>query len=92
MNKISLLVLATAFARDNSTFTYKALSDMTSFFEPHVNRTNFDPVYFKKLENCLNQNDTELLASQNAAWRGMYDYFLSNGTDNDAFGKKDHWN
>jgi hypothetical protein len=48
-------------AQDNSTFTHKALSDMSHFFEN--NKTDFDPIYFQKLESCLNDNDLRLMDS-----------------------------
>jgi hypothetical protein len=52
----------------------------------------YDPTYFKKLEGCLAKyNDTILAKSQDAAWYGMEQYFLSNGTDKDYMNKTDHW-
>ena len=57
------------------------LDDMQTYFE---HSGQYDPTYFKKLEGCLAKyNDTILHKSHDAAWYGMEQYFLSNGTDRD---------
>ena len=36
-------------------------------------------------------DDKILMKSQNAAWKGMIDYFKTNGTNKDYQGHADHW-
>ena len=36
-------------------------------------------------------NDTLLINSQDAAWKGMIDYWKSNGTDHDYKNQTDYW-
>ena len=84
-----IILLPLVSAQDNTDFTYKALSDMTHWFETH--EKDFDPIYYEKLKTCFNDNDDKLMDSQNAAWTGMYQFFKQNGTDSDYQGNPDHW-
>ena len=60
----------------------KMLDDMEVYF--NGKGAVYDPVYFKKLNDCMAKyDDTLLVESQNNAWKGMMDYFQSNGTSKD---------
>lgn len=64
---------------------------MEKFFNPS-GPGQFDRDYLKSLEACLAKyDDTTMLASQDGAWKGMGDYFLSNGTAKDYMGLPDTW-
>lgn len=57
------------------------LDDMAAHFKPG---DVYDPEYFETLKTCMSTwGDDLLLESQEAAWKGMTDYYLSNGTDHD---------
>ena len=52
----------------------------------------YDPKYFAKLELCMAKfDDHDTHKSQDAAWKGMGDYWLTNGTDHDYMNRTDHW-
>jgi hypothetical protein len=53
---------------------------------------NYDPKFFSKLQKCMTKFDDDLVEkSQNAAWKGIGDYFKSNGTEKDYMGLEDNW-
>ena len=67
----------------------KMLDDMADHYEKGA---VYDPKYFETLKTCMSSfGDELLLDSQEAAWKGMTDYFLSNGTDRDYMNQTDHW-
>lgn len=56
------------------------LDDMSAHFNGEGAR--FDQKYYVKLIKCFQKfNDTLLVKSQNAMWKGQIDYWKSNGTD-----------
>lgn len=68
----------------------QTLDDMQSFFDGK--NSTYDESYYSKLVQCMNKyNDTLLFKSQNQAWKGQIDYWLSNGTSKDSEGQVDHW-
>jgi hypothetical protein len=55
--------------------------------------SKFDTYYYEQIEECFSMFDDDILAdSQNLAWKGFVEYFLSNGTESDSRGKEDKWN
>ena len=46
----------------------------------------YDRVYYAELRNCMDQLHPNLGASQDAAWQGFINYWLSNGTGTDTWG------
>jgi len=58
------------------------LDDMSKYYG--APNSTYDDVYFEKLTKCLaSDGDDQFFDSQNMAWKGMHDYYDSNGTDHD---------
>ena len=66
------------------------LDDMTAYFDGGGSK--YDEVYFQKLLTCMNKyDDNDLVRSQDSAWKGITDYYKSNGTNDDYMHQPDHW-
>lgn len=67
------------------------LDDMESHYKG--GDAQFNRVFLNDLTECLTMwDDDVMLKSQEAAWHGINDYWLTNGTDGpDSRGKADHW-
>ena len=62
---------------------------MQVFFD---GKGEFDAIYFAKLQTCLSKfNDTTTSQSQDSAWKGIGEYYKSNGTAHDFMNQNDHW-
>lgn len=67
-----------------------SLDDMSKFYG-NANST-FDDVYYKKFTDCLvSDGDEGFLDSQVMAWKGIHQYYRTNGTDHDFMNQTDHW-
>ena len=49
--------------------------------------SEFDRKFYNYMIERMTQSNKDLLPSQNAAWKGFIQYFLSNGTSS----KSDYW-
>merc|ERR1712166_861413 len=73
-----LISLVGATAADTTNMK-KMLDDMADFYKKG---DVYDPEYFEELTTCLAKFDDDLLIpSQDNAWKGMLEYFKSNGVD-----------
>ena len=76
---LCFLVLAVLGKRDDSTM--QLMLDQMEILM--TGNKNFDPAYFKKLVDGM---DDQFLETQNVSWQGMIDYYNSNGTATDRWG------
>ena len=68
----------------------KMLDDMQIHFSGPG--SHFDNEFYDRLQTCMGKFDDLILQeSQNNAWKGMLDYFESDGTQNDYMGRTDKW-
>jgi len=52
----------------------------------------FNRTYYDQLLQCLAKDDDTLsYQSQKGVWKGIVDYWNTNGTDSDYMNKTDHW-
>lgn len=67
------------------------LDDMEVYFNGQGSK--FDDKFYGKLLTCLGKYEDDILVqSQDFAWKGLRDYYFTNGTDADYLGRSDHWN
>jgi hypothetical protein len=67
----------------------QALDNMSMFYDEGE---QYDPQFFKRLVSCMNKyGDNVSYKSQNAAWKGIREYYFTNGTESDYMGLKDKW-
>lgn len=68
----------------------KALDDI----EVHYNGAGhtFNQTFYNEFQTCLDKfGDDKLKSEQQNVFKGLHDYWISNGTSNDSFGLVDHW-
>ena len=70
---LCLLVSLVGAAANDTVHMRKMLDDMADHFKKGA---VYDPEYFEELTTCLKKYDDDLLIpSQDAAWKGMLEYF-----------------
>jgi len=87
---VNVLVKAAPLGTD---YMKLALDDMAEHFSsPHQAGAKFNQTFYDRLKTCLAKfGDDKLYATQNHSWKGLHDYWLSNGTMNDTRGRPDPW-
>ena len=77
---VAAVLTISAFADRDDTYL-KLLMDYTELMMS--GNKSFDPKYYAKLIATM---DDQMLAASNAMWKGMSDYYVSNGTSTDHWG------
>lgn len=65
------------------------LQTMDAMQEMMTGERKYNRTYYQKLRRCMDTIDPLLAPSQDAAWKGVVDYFLMNGTASDRWGAND---
>jgi len=60
--------------------------------EHYLKETGFDEKFYYELIDCFGKDgDHMLFNSQKNVWRGISDYWISNGNNTDYLGEPDNW-
>lgn len=53
---------------------------------------SFNQTFYDEFQKCLDKfGDDKLKTTQNHVYKGLHEYWKSNGTTNDSMGLEDHW-
>ena len=87
---MSTSVLAAVSITDDTDYMIQAFDDLAVHFEGQGAQYPRD--YYQKLVSCLlSDGDTDMHMSQIGAWKGMADYWKTNGTESDYQNHTDYW-
>ena len=90
MTLLFILLLINISSQLKTEYMKPMLDDMMKYYGQAD--STYNQTYFDQLTECLvSDGDDKVLVSQDAAWKGMLQYFDTNGTDKDSMGDADHW-
>ena len=87
---LTRVTLAALSREDDTDYMLQSFDDLAEHFEGKGAR--FPRDFYSKLVDCFNSDgDTEMHQAQIGAWKGMADYWKSNGTMHDFENRTDVW-